>query len=103
MSDTPTDNRWIPLIGGTMLNLVLGSFYAWSVFVLPLEQEFGWARSETSLTFSSGTTSTGNSGELKFGTGTAAAGKGGAHRWRGSGGPVVRIWALGCGAGQLYL
>ena len=54
MSDTPTDNRWIPLIGGTMLNLVLGSFYAWSVFVLPLEQEFGWARSETSLTFSIG-------------------------------------------------
>ena len=37
-----------------MLNLVLGSFYAWSVFVLPLEQEFGWARSETSLTFSIG-------------------------------------------------
>ena len=37
-----------------MLNLVLGSFYAWSVFVLPLEGEFGWARSQTSLTFSIG-------------------------------------------------
>ena len=54
MSDTPVDNRWLPLIGGTMLNLVLGSFYGWSVFVLPLEQEFGWVREQTSTTFSIG-------------------------------------------------
>ena len=54
MSETQTQNRWLPLIGGTMLNVVLGTFYSWSVFVLPLEQEFGWVRQETSLTFSIG-------------------------------------------------
>ena len=47
-------NRWLPVVGGTLLNLVLGSFYAWSVFILPLEQEFGWIRQQTSWTFSIG-------------------------------------------------
>ena len=32
--------------------LFLGLIYAWSVFVAPLETEFGWTRSETSLNFS---------------------------------------------------
>ena len=54
MSDSNAGNRWFPVIGGTLLNLVLGSFYAWSVFVLPLEQEFGWVRQQTSWTFSIG-------------------------------------------------
>jgi len=26
------------------MNLPLGALYAWSIFVLPLEQEFGWTR-----------------------------------------------------------
>ena len=47
-------NRWMPLVGGTMLNLGLGTFYSWSVFVLPLEQEFGWVRQQTSWVFSIG-------------------------------------------------
>lgn len=34
-----------------MLNLLLGVVYAWSVFVEPLEAQFGWARAETSLVF----------------------------------------------------
>ena len=54
MAEPQAGNRWLPLIGGTMLNVVLGSFYAWSVFVLPLEEEFGWVRAETSTTFSIG-------------------------------------------------
>jgi OFA family oxalate/formate antiporter-like MFS transporter len=33
------------------MNLALGSLYAWSVFVLPLEQEFKWTRSETSWVY----------------------------------------------------
>lgn len=33
------------------MNLSLGSLYAWSVFVLPLEKEFGWARAQTSWVF----------------------------------------------------
>ncbi len=44
-------NRWLPVIGGVLLNLALGSLYAWSVFVLPLEREFGWNREQTSWVF----------------------------------------------------
>src|SRR5215472_6949016 len=43
--------RWLPVVGGVLLNLVLGSLYAWSVFVLPLEKEFGWNRAQTSWTY----------------------------------------------------
>lgn len=44
-------NRWRVVIGGVAMNLALGSLYAWSVFVLPLEREFGWKRAETSWVF----------------------------------------------------
>jgi MFS transporter, OFA family, oxalate/formate antiporter len=44
-------NRWHPVIGGVLMNLALGSLYAWSVFVAPLEKEFGWTRTQTSQTF----------------------------------------------------
>ena len=37
--------------GGVLMNLALGSLYAWSVFVLPLEKEFAWTRAETSWVF----------------------------------------------------
>src|SRR5207302_3005532 len=44
-------NRWRVVIGGISMNLALGSLYAWSVFVLPLEKEFGWTRAQTSWVF----------------------------------------------------
>src|SRR5262245_62304379 len=44
-------NRWRVVVGGVLMNLALGSLYAWSVFVSPLEKEFGWKRAETSLVF----------------------------------------------------
>lgn len=31
-------NRWRVVIGGVSMNLALGSLYAWSVFVVPLER-----------------------------------------------------------------
>jgi OFA family oxalate/formate antiporter-like MFS transporter len=43
--------RWLPVVGGILMNLALGSLYAWSVFVLPLEQEFRWTRAQTSWVF----------------------------------------------------
>ena len=43
--------RWWPIVGGISLNLALGSLYAWSVFVLPLEKEFGWNRAQTSWVY----------------------------------------------------
>ena len=44
-------NRWRVVIGGMSMNLALGSLYAWSVFVLPLEKEFRWTRAQTSWVF----------------------------------------------------
>lgn len=43
--------RIIPLIAGAFIYLSIGLIYAWSIFVKPLETEFGWNRTETSLTF----------------------------------------------------
>ena len=31
------------------MNIALGTYYAWSVFVPALEREFGWSRTQTSL------------------------------------------------------
>jgi len=44
-------NRWWRVVGGMCMNLALGSLYAWSVFVAPLEKEFGWKRADTSMIF----------------------------------------------------
>ena len=44
-------NRWLAVVGGISMNLALGSLYAWSVFVSPLEAEFGWTRTQTSWVF----------------------------------------------------
>lgn len=40
--------RWLPALGGILMNLALGTFYGISVFLLPLEKEFGWTRDQTS-------------------------------------------------------
>jgi OFA family oxalate/formate antiporter-like MFS transporter len=40
--------RWPVLVGGGLLNIALGTYYAWSVYVPALEKEFGWTRSQTS-------------------------------------------------------
>ncbi|MDR0730873.1 MAG: MFS transporter [Treponema sp.] len=44
--------QWFHGFLGVVTLLLLGLIYVWSVFVGPLEKEFGWTRSETSLTFS---------------------------------------------------
>ena len=44
-------SRWWRVVGGLSMNLALGSLYAWSVFVAPLEKEFGWKRADTSMVF----------------------------------------------------
>ena len=46
-----TTKRWIKLGVGCIMMTLLGLVYAWSVFVAPLEKEFGWTRSQTSFTF----------------------------------------------------
>jgi OFA family oxalate/formate antiporter-like MFS transporter len=44
-------SRWWRVVGGMSMNLALGTLYAWSVFVAPLEKEFKWTRAETSNVF----------------------------------------------------
>jgi OFA family oxalate/formate antiporter-like MFS transporter len=43
--------RWWRVAGGLSMNLALGTLFAWSVFVAPLEQQFGWSRADTSMVF----------------------------------------------------
>jgi OFA family oxalate/formate antiporter-like MFS transporter len=50
-SSSAPDHRWVYAIVGIALMSMFGLIYAWSVFVLPLEREFGWSREQTSLTF----------------------------------------------------
>lgn len=44
-------SRWWRVAGGLSMNLALGTLYAWSVFVTPLEKQFGWKRADTSMVF----------------------------------------------------
>ena len=37
-----TEPRWPALVGGGLLNVAIGTYYAWSVFVPAIEKEFGW-------------------------------------------------------------
>jgi OFA family oxalate/formate antiporter-like MFS transporter len=41
-------DRWFPVVGGVLMNMALGTFYASSAFMLPLEKQFGWTRAQTS-------------------------------------------------------
>ena len=49
---TQTRNRWMILISMFVINLCVGSAYAWSVFQKPLITLFQWSTSDTSLAFS---------------------------------------------------
>lgn len=43
--------RWVYIINGFIILLFLGCGLAWSIFVVPIENTFGWTRSQTSLAF----------------------------------------------------
>lgn len=43
--------KYIVALCGMIMFLFLGLIYAWSIFVAPLEGEFGWSRSQTSMVF----------------------------------------------------
>jgi len=44
-------NRTVILLAGVCSLLYSGLIYAWSIFVAPLENEFGWTRAETSTAY----------------------------------------------------
>ena len=52
MKDTSVSNRWTVIAGGLIVQIILGTVYAFSVFVRPLETELGWSRSTTQWAFS---------------------------------------------------
>lgn len=45
-------NRWTVVVGALLVQVILGTVYGFSVFVKPLEQEFGWSRATTQWAFS---------------------------------------------------
>ncbi len=45
-------NRWFIAIMGTLLQLVLGTVYAWSFFQKPIISEYGWSNVQTMWIFS---------------------------------------------------
>lgn len=45
-------NRWTVILGALIVQIILGTVYAFSVFVRPLEKEFGWDRTTTQWAFS---------------------------------------------------
>ncbi len=52
MSNIPMGKkRYLYLLNGVALLLLLGVGYTWSIFVGPLESWFGWSRTQTSLAF----------------------------------------------------
>lgn len=50
--NTKTINRWLVAIMGTVLQLVLGTVYAWSFFQRPVMEAFGWSNVQTMWIFS---------------------------------------------------
>ena len=50
--DAKTMPRWIPLLLGLLGSTTCGMLlYAWSVFIKPLNAEFGWSRAEIAMAF----------------------------------------------------
>ncbi len=44
-------NRWLILVAAVLINICIGTLYAWSVFALPLGKTFGWAATSIALAF----------------------------------------------------
>lgn len=44
-------NRWYIVIAAVCMQLCLGAVYGWSVFVLPLMNQYDWSRSQVTLAF----------------------------------------------------
>ncbi len=53
MTDTnTTPNRWLVAIMGTLMQLCLGTVYAWSYFQKPLCETYGWSNTQVAWAFS---------------------------------------------------
>jgi len=52
VAGTAGRQRWRVVVGALLVQIILGTVYAFSVFVTPLQQEFGWDRATTQWAFS---------------------------------------------------
>lgn len=52
MTEPKSTNRWTVIVGALLVQIILGTVYAFSVFVKPLQTEFGWDRTTTQWAFS---------------------------------------------------
>lgn len=52
MAQQRVRNRWWTAVGALVVQLVLGVIYAWSVFLIPISQQFGWERGQVAWAYS---------------------------------------------------
>ncbi|MDX9702058.1 MAG: OFA family MFS transporter [Candidatus Auribacterota bacterium] len=52
MSEKKVINRWFIVIGALGIQLCLGSLYAWSIFVNPLKEQYGYTTTQAQAIFS---------------------------------------------------
>lgn len=51
MADERLPNRMLFPILGILMNLCMGNLYAWSVFRIPLQKQFGWTAAQATVPF----------------------------------------------------
>lgn len=44
-------NRWLILAASVIINLIAGTNFAWSVYSIPLQEQFGWGAAEVTMVF----------------------------------------------------
>ncbi len=49
---TKVKNRWLMVIGAMAIHMCIGSVYAWSVYVKPIQSTMNWTLTDVTITFS---------------------------------------------------
>lgn len=52
MAQERVRNRWWTAVGALAVQLILGVIYAWSVFLIPISNQFGWERGDVAWAYS---------------------------------------------------
>ena len=47
----PAVHRWWIAVASVVMQMALGAFYAWSIFIKPLNAQFGWSIPQVTLAF----------------------------------------------------
>jgi len=49
---TKNKNRWLMVVAAMAIHMCIGSVYAWSVYVKPIQANMGWSLTDVTITFS---------------------------------------------------